>query len=1083
MFSTIALPASLRVRLSAIRWRIRLLRTVSGFALLVIVLGLLAAAAMLVDYFVDLPDLLRRVLFATWLGIGIAWLLWRVLVPLFWRIEAAALAAVIEQKYPDLGERLSTAVELANASSVGNGSPLLISLVIEEAAAQSEALDFRSAAHASQAVVVAALAAATVLLIAAPASLWPPQYRQLASRFFQPWSIASAVVPAESAVPRTATPVTPVELVADSPTITIFPPAYARSVREEETLHGLVDLAPLQYSEIRFDFRFSRRIVAGYVEWLTSLPDPERQRSEKGILVVYPLTLSADRQEATLTIPAIEEGKYSLILESERDAQTEFTGGTIHTQIDQPPSVRRFNSKEPMRSVLPDERIPFEIETADDIAVAGIQFEYRVNDGEAVWQSLKVEGASTPSALTRHVLELAGKVHADDHFSYRFHIRDNLPKEFKGPHVVVYPPDGWRTVRIASRRDLLREQEILTQRDEIGRHLKAIRESLLREKQGVSQVQQEAPSQSSLPSDRLDHIQQLQHENRSNEKALRELAQLAEASTGATPDSPLQPIADLAREVADQELHKSQQALDQAPQESAREEQVRQLDSADRQLGSALKRLDELKKMNDQLAQERLDRIELETLAEREKQLAEKTAELPAQQPQVDPKVQALADKIKGEQAKLAGDLERLTERNEVLKRALEQARAEQSQQLAGRASELAQSQRDLLKAREETERKDVVQRAAQKLSSEQPKIREDPIEELSHQEREVAEQIADLARKIEKEQGEEASVTQQAQQAGQMAREAIRQLETGSLLQSRQEGQKTVEQLRKLATQLAQTPRRGNWQAFDPLLRARQLWQQQLEINRRLQPLQNNTAALLAHQRTQQRYLQQETRELSQQFRRMAQEARSSPHLESALQQAAAISQQAQQAMQQARDEGQRDERLAEKEAQERAAQLLEQASKAAFEGANSQTAGAKEGQSEMSDSAKAGEAAVKAGQQMAQAQGQLNRGQAAQAQTAMQRAAGALKQAAQHMAALPSTSQRQQGMSRHPGGQGRQAGGLPDLSGFGLDNAAHAGKPWGELPSEVRTKIVQDMKARYGEDYARMIKFYFETIADTKK
>ena len=43
--------------------------------------------------------------------------------------------------------------------------------------------------------------------------------------------------------------------------------------------------------------------------------------------------------------------------------------------------------------------------------------------------------------------------------------------------------------------------------------------------------------------------------------------------------------------------------------------------------------------------------------------------------------------------------------------------------------------------------------------------------------------------------------------------------------------------------------------------------------------------------------------------------------------------------------------------------------------------------------------------------------------------------------------------------------------------------GKKWGELPGEVRSKIVQEMKAKYGEDYARMIKLYFEQLADTKR
>ena len=58
---------------------------------------------------------------------------------------------------------------------------------------------------------------------------------------------------------------------------------------------------------------------------------------------------------------------------------------------------------------------------------------------------------------------------------------------------------------------------------------------------------------------------------------------------------------------------------------------------------------------------------------------------------------------------------------------------------------------------------------------------------------------------------------------------------------------------------------------------------------------------------------------------------------------------------------------------------------------------------------------------------------------------------------------------------------GGLPDLSPYGVEKGKFVGKTWGELPGELRTRIVQDMKAKYGDDYARMIKLYFEQIAAT--
>ena len=61
--------------------------------------------------------------------------------------------------------------------------------------------------------------------------------------------------------------------------------------------------------------------------------------------------------------------------------------------------------------------------------------------------------------------------------------------------------------------------------------------------------------------------------------------------------------------------------------------------------------------------------------------------------------------------------------------------------------------------------------------------------------------------------------------------------------------------------------------------------------------------------------------------------------------------------------------------------------------------------------------------------------------------------------------------------------ASGKPSEKAFENDLKKYGGKKWGDLPGELRTKIVQDLKARYGDDYANMIKLYFEQIADSKK
>ncbi len=71
----------------------------------------------------------------------------------------------------------------------------------------------------------------------------------------------------------------------------------------------------------------------------------------------------------------------------------------------------------------------------------------------------------------------------------------------------------------------------------------------------------------------------------------------------------------------------------------------------------------------------------------------------------------------------------------------------------------------------------------------------------------------------------------------------------------------------------------------------------------------------------------------------------------------------------------------------------------------------------------------------------------------------------------------------NKFSGPKGAAPVGLPDPSLFGKEMKQYAGRAWGDLPGELRTRILQDMRARYGEDYARIIQRYFEQIADTRK
>ena len=98
-----------------------------------------------------------------------------------------------------------------------------------------------------------------------------------------------------------------------------------------------------------------------------------------------------------------------------------------------------------------------------------------------------------------------------------------------------------------------------------------------------------------------------------------------------------------------------------------------------------------------------------------------------------------------------------------------------------------------------------------------------------------------------------------------------------------------------------------------------------------------------------------------------------------------------------------------------------------------------------------------------MNQAQGQLGQGKPEGASSSMQQAAQSLQQAAQQLAQQPGQpGQAKDGVTA--GREGSKGGGVPDASLLPGDMKKYTGKRWGELPGELRTQIIQDMKAKYG-------------------
>ncbi|MBI3821270.1 MAG: hypothetical protein HY289_01165 [Planctomycetes bacterium] len=101
--------------------------------------------------------------------------------------------------------------------------------------------------------------------------------------------------------------------------------------------------------------------------------------------------------------------------------------------------------------------------------------------------------------------------------------------------------------------------------------------------------------------------------------------------------------------------------------------------------------------------------------------------------------------------------------------------------------------------------------------------------------------------------------------------------------------------------------------------------------------------------------------------------------------------------------------------------------------------------------------------------------------AQAAMQSAAKSLelasKQAGQQSARkLPKASRNPAASAAGAAGSGGPRS-LP--KDFGRD--AFTGKSWGELPGELKTRMLQDLRARFGAEYAETIRQYFDSLNET--
>src|SRR5208337_303166 len=101
--------------------------------------------------------------------------------PLCRRLDLEGLAALVEEKYPELNERLTTTVELAGKPNADYGSPALLALLVEQTERRTSGLNFWVAFPARASTWLAGSAAAVLILILFPVTV-SSSYAELCQR-------------------------------------------------------------------------------------------------------------------------------------------------------------------------------------------------------------------------------------------------------------------------------------------------------------------------------------------------------------------------------------------------------------------------------------------------------------------------------------------------------------------------------------------------------------------------------------------------------------------------------------------------------------------------------------------------------------------------------------------------------------------------------------------------------------------------------------------------------------------------------------------------------------------------------------
>jgi hypothetical protein len=585
-----------------------------------------------------------------------------------------------------------------------------------------------------------------------------------------------------------------IEARVEPPSYTRFPPFGVRNAARIEAWED---------SRVRLTIKASAPVVAVEVAW----PEPVASESAKAEprQARVAATIAADGRTATVALKADASGEYAVTL---RDAHGLTSrpepSRRLVVRPDEPPVVA-VRGAERLDEARPDDTLRVALDARDDVAVASAELHYTIERAATSPGSgppetgrvvAKLSGLGTPSARGEVALGLKPlNLQPGDVVGYCVRVLDNRPAP-RGPNAAWSGPGR---LTIVAKADPLWSRRNQAGRAAIQKTLDALKKAAAENRHETEQLRYaaDAVQRGNGAWDR-DRQQELARREAGARDLVDKLQQFARELAD---DPAFRPLARPARQVAEVEAEAARATLDQARQADDPSKRFTDLRQADTRLGAVSNRLEELQSDLNALADRQADRGRLQTLADRQAEVAGK-ADAAEGDDHVPPD-RARLDQLAAEQNAVKNGLDALLKKSPDLRVDVLDAQAVEAEALARRARELAAKQR--LEARRAT---DLSKKAA-------------PLKALADLQR----ALEDDARRLALDVDQPLAETGRGRLNTAPIRQAAEPIERGDLAQGRQQLEGAEHELRRLARDLEDAP-------GDLKVLARRLAQRQEQIN-----------------------------------------------------------------------------------------------------------------------------------------------------------------------------------------------------------------------------------------------------------